>query len=765
MASIPRSIEIKNIPEELKKTRQWVMWNYETREGKPTKVPYQTNGKKAASDNPDTWTNFGDVLSCILKYDGIGIVFANGLAGVDLDHHYSDGIPDEFAAPIVEKMNSYTEFSPSSEGVHILCFGTLPEGRRKDQDLGVEMYDRGRFFTVTGWRLDGTPPTVEERTSELAALHREIFGIPVPVIEPRAAEPNNLDDQVLIAMACDAKNGTRFYQLWSGDISGDPSASEADLALCNMLAFWTGGEASRIDRLFRSSGLMRPKWDERHRSNGTTYGEMTIDQAIKSSTEFYSPAPFGTADEITYFDDDDTEESSEPPQIDPEETLREEEAFVPPLPDDVILDPAIGVDAGEWVNYYIEYADNVSPMTPAPFHESAALVLAAMAIARRLVLRMPFADIYPNLFVIWIARTTFFRKSTALTIANGLARDAFPFLLAAQDTTPEAFLSDLAGREPPYFDKLTQQEQGAWKQERNYAGQRGWILDEMSGLLAASGKEYNLGLTESLLRFYECERYFTRSTRGQGRVTVKNSYLSILGASTPAAMSPHLSAERLWGMGFWPRFAILTPEVDRPEWREPRETTTEGLTSELRRLFQRLPPAAWPDAPEPLSMALDQDVFVAWNKYNRALSYDLLTPDVDGRLFGTYGRLPVMALKVAMILAALDWSSEDVPRVRMPHLARAIQITEQWRASAHRAIVGSEDQEFDTLKQRILKQVSKHEPNGATMRDICRGMQDKRPGEIQEATEEMVTGGYVEVVPSKAGQRGRPTMRYRAARD
>jgi primase-polymerase (primpol)-like protein len=64
------------------------------------------------------------------------------------------------------------------------------------------------------------------------------------------------------------KNGTNFPRLWAGNISPYPSWSEATLALCGMLAFWTRGDAERVDHLFRKSGLMRDKWDE-FRVSGT----------------------------------------------------------------------------------------------------------------------------------------------------------------------------------------------------------------------------------------------------------------------------------------------------------------------------------------------------------------------------------------------------------------------------------------------------------------------------------------------------------------
>ena len=453
-------------------------------------------------------------------------------------------------------------------------------------------------------------------------------------------------------------------------------------------------------------------------------------------------------------------DAPEPPQVDTEPD-------VPELPESAQIDPGPGAFAGRWVDVYADHADAISPMTPRAFHESAALWLGSVAIGRRLKLSMAFGDVYPNLFIVWLAVTTLYRKSTALDVARKAARAVFPHLMAAQDTTPEAFLSDLAGREPAQLDAMTDEDRESWQNGRHFAAQKGWLLDEMSGLMAASGRDYNAGLVESLLRFYDCDPYYVRSTRGQGRVVVRNSYLSMLSASTPAAMSTHLVAERLWSMGWWPRFAVLTPPADRPAWREAREHDEPAeLCKGLERLYKRLPEASWPDPPRALTMTLGADVFDTWRRYSKALSYDLLTDELDTRLHGTYGRLPTHALKVAMILAALDWPKDtNAPRIELAHLARAVTICEEWRASAHRALALVTTTEYEKLRLQILKQVSKREPEGVSMRDLGRSMRSVEPGELREAIAQMIELGDLEANETRPGPKGgRKTIRYSLAR-
>lgn len=102
-----------------------------------------------------------------------------------------------------------------------------------------------------------------------------------------------LDDAEIVRRAAAAANGEKFARLWSGDTAeyagdGNEGHSEADLALCSLLAFWCGPDEARIDGLFRRSGLMRPKWDERRYGDGRTYGQGTIGHALSGRSEFWS---------------------------------------------------------------------------------------------------------------------------------------------------------------------------------------------------------------------------------------------------------------------------------------------------------------------------------------------------------------------------------------------------------------------------------------------------------------------------------------------
>ena len=271
--------------------RQWVVWRLEGRDGKPTKIPYSpTTGERASSTTPETWVGYQEAVKAAREhgYDGIGFVFTaeDDLCGVDLDGCLDPetGEIESWAQEVIEELNSYTEVSPSGTGVHILIRGELPAGRNCKGRF--EAYDRGRYFTVTGKHLSDTPRTIQSRQEELHRVVRRVFGEESanghtkPVAASESVE-NGLSDTEVVEKADASRNGEKFRRLWAGDTSDYSSHSEADLALCGMLAFWTGGDTMRIDALFRQSGLYRKKWDRED------YRNRTISEALSGKTEFY----------------------------------------------------------------------------------------------------------------------------------------------------------------------------------------------------------------------------------------------------------------------------------------------------------------------------------------------------------------------------------------------------------------------------------------------------------------------------------------------
>lgn len=299
-------------PRELTERRQWICWRLERnpKTDKPNKTPYDPHtGYRASSINSATWGTLAEAESAIKKYGytGLGFVFTkdDDLVGVDIDHCRDKvtGVLNETAAAILAKARTYTEISPSGTGLHLFFHGQIPEGGNKNSGTGVEMYAHSRYFTMTGNRANGAPLEVLMDDSALRWIHETYIkppkqGKPVPgrkAPEKRKkraqrAKAAPLSDEAVLERALATDKEELFAKLWSGRWQTlYASQSEADMALCCKLAFWTGKDREQIDRLFRQSKLFRPKWDERHLANGATYGEETIGKAVDLVEESYNP--------------------------------------------------------------------------------------------------------------------------------------------------------------------------------------------------------------------------------------------------------------------------------------------------------------------------------------------------------------------------------------------------------------------------------------------------------------------------------------------
>jgi primase-polymerase (primpol)-like protein len=267
------------IPAELFAYKQWVLWKRLTVQGRATKIPISPwSGRKAACDQPRSWSSFKHAHYVRKRWDcdGIGFVFTeqDPYCGIDLDRCRDEaGHFTPQALAILEKLNSFAELSPSGRGLHILVKAKLPAGRRRRH--GIEMYDSGRYFTITGKHIPGTSMRIEDRQNAAEQLNSELFPVAAASIETVVNVSLDLSDKELIDKAHRARSGSLFGRLWAGDTSDyDGDHSRADAALCCMLAFWTKKDPVRIDALFRSSGLMRDKWDRQ--TGDCTYGARTI---------------------------------------------------------------------------------------------------------------------------------------------------------------------------------------------------------------------------------------------------------------------------------------------------------------------------------------------------------------------------------------------------------------------------------------------------------------------------------------------------------
>lgn len=268
-----------NIPDELKALNQWLCWRYVEVDGdKPTKVPYNPRtGFPASVTNQQDWSPFLYALEAAQsgKYDGIGFVFTDKdpYTGIDLDTPMDeDGnsllTPDDLARQqlIFQKMDSYSERSPSGKGLHIITKASVPHGRKRST---IEVYSSGRYFTMTGDVFHNAP--IADRQELVSILWTEMGVSAQPNYYEGDATEHHADQEVY-DMAARARNGDLFLRLWEGDTSGYFSASEADFALIDIIAYYTKNK-QQIKRMFMASTLgKRDKYSQasEHRLNRLT---------------------------------------------------------------------------------------------------------------------------------------------------------------------------------------------------------------------------------------------------------------------------------------------------------------------------------------------------------------------------------------------------------------------------------------------------------------------------------------------------------------
>lgn len=333
----------KNTPYPLRDKQMFVCWKfvYYNENGqpymKPQKVPfsphYDGRAKSGSKDGSHvrTWGTFDEACRAVDKYgyDGVGIMFGNGIMGIDIDGCIEDGKMSDSARDIITRVNSYTEYSPSGTGVHTLCFGEIPKGVRND-DIGLEMYPSGRFFTLTGHRFENYSKMARKAESQpiIDAIYKENFGRRTELsAEKSVSAPSEqvyTSEEIVKKILSAPKMADKFRQLcqgkpphvwdaanekWTEKIDthflkedGSPDGSKLDYSFCKMLVFYRA-TAEQIDEIYRAQesgkeikgltveggGLARDKWDRRQGADGT-YGQYVINNAFRGVTALYDAA-------------------------------------------------------------------------------------------------------------------------------------------------------------------------------------------------------------------------------------------------------------------------------------------------------------------------------------------------------------------------------------------------------------------------------------------------------------------------------------------
>jgi len=294
----------QNIPQAMSERPQWVLWALEPRTNaagvtRQTKVPYTIRGEYAKANTPATWGSYAAAIQALAGggYNGVGYMFSQDdpFTGVDLDHSIVDGRMELWASAIASQLQSYTEISQSGSGAHIIVqaslhalrtSGVLKTGKRRDNlpntnGGGLEIYDRDRFFAMTGNMITVYPSTVEPRqdeTIEIVTIYLLSESVKKPATHTSTPRPETSRDdsnEAVIARISRSKQGTKFDALMRGDTSGhDDNQSQADESLLCIIAGYTK-DVAQIESIFDCSQLAnRDKWGR------DDYRSMSIQKAL-----------------------------------------------------------------------------------------------------------------------------------------------------------------------------------------------------------------------------------------------------------------------------------------------------------------------------------------------------------------------------------------------------------------------------------------------------------------------------------------------------
>jgi len=539
----PLPVLFDNIPRELQSLSQWVMWRYEWKEGrdgKPgkwDKPPIQLNGKYASSTSKLTWSSFSAAKEAYehglslpvedpLHFDGIGFVpkaipqAENNLQFGDLDkcRNKETGEISSEAKVDLDLINTYCEISPSGTGIRFIARGAPPYSAGKDggKSGGKELYQSRHYLTITGHRLQEYPTAIEKRPEELEEFYTRHFGAEggEPEQPKECTRPTKLTDDQIISLASEAANAKKFMALMDGDISGYPSHSEADQALCNILAFYTISEG-QIDTIFRRSGLYREKWER------ADYRDSTIQKALSLTVEHYSGVKG--------------------------EEISEEELEAYSLPEGPKFECALPKE--HFIQRFMAYGSDISDAYIEYWFAGSLFALAVVA-DKKIKVSLKQGTIYPNLYISINGKSSLARKSTVVDKVEEMLCQVSPglqFSRVPTEFSPEAFTEHLS--------------------DYNHAP---WIRDEAAGVLSLMKRDYMRGFKDSLMQLYDSKPFYRKLRTSQRKnvrteFRVDDPYLNLLWATTDASLGANTEQNDTLS-GFMARFLFFFPQGKKSKW-------------------------------------------------------------------------------------------------------------------------------------------------------------------------------------------------------
>lgn len=705
----------ETIPTETKGSKCWSMWKKELNaKGEMGKVPYQIAGGRAESDNPDTWCTFDAALMAfqdIGGFDGICWMMPvepSDIVFIDIDDCIKDGKIEPWAQKIVDDFNSYTEKSQSENGLHILINGKKPIKRCRKHDSPFEIYDHLRPAYLTGDVIDAHT-TIECRQEPLDRLFEAIFAEEMrQAREPqRKATPgsSSLSDEALILKATLAKNGSDFNALWAGSTigyGGDESA--ADMALVNMLAFWTGGDALQMDRLFRQSKLMRPKWDEKR--GAETYGQRTIRTAIAGAREFYKPGA-DHPKELWETTPEEQEALLNAVMEGMKQGMSQEEFDKFKMPEGPKF--SFNLPADHFLSRFAAYGAAISDAY-AVYWFMAGLFMLGTTANKKIKFVTMMDTFYPNIWIYILGDSSLARKTTAVKKANAMLNAVlgakFANACVPNTFSPEAFIEHMSSYQ-----------------------HASWVRDEAAGVLSIMQKDYMRGFKDDLMQLFDCSpitRMLRTKKNGEpSRFNVDDPYMNVFFASTGAALGYNLDLIDK-ETGFLVRFMFAYPQDEKEGEYKPLDKGA-AVHSEFEDIcISQLSTinAQMEAIPSCIDMTHSPDARLYYNTWQetREKEYARLKDGYSSQIFS---RLNPAVLKMAMLFEMGSMDFDPTRPIREEYFKEACRLVDSYFMPTTRNVydlIGTANK--DNQIEKVILYLSRH-GGSATRKEIMRDVKIK----------------------------------------
>ena len=750
----------QNIPAELKACQQWILWRYErAANGRMTKVPYSPAGHKTGSQTAE-WS-FDALIQYVESGDfsGIGFSFKESDRYIGIDYDSEKDAEDNIIKPVlndnkeiidpaiaeeVAAINSYTEISPSGNGIHIICKGDkLPDWKVGTNKPIGELYFSGRFFTVTGDKYKGSPDAVNEIDPDVL---KQIYYRLNPESATPKKNPFQLARETSWISTEEIKqklmNDPKARDLFMGNSSGYKSHSEADEALCCKIAFFTKNPAE-IDQIFRSSGLYREdKWDKRK-----GYAERTIEMALSLVSEQYSKNYISPsfAKEIQIGEEffQSLAGSNAPDEI----------KDIPKVstPQNLLTVPGI---LGKVVDYY----EATAPKSQPQFAVQTALALGSVVLGRRWKTDW---NNYSSLYFINVGLSSAGKEHAGSIITELLTlADRAERIGTSKYSSGSAVYSEL--RDFPthigIIDEFGKLLEGTKKANNAYGADALSVMMQMWGRCGGIAKIPAL----STLGATQKQKEAMQENR-----TISHPALSIIAMTTPSTFYNAITMENITS-GFIPRFIIVESEVGR---QKTRKRGNVEIDPEVLHWIYRCTRAHsgegnmadFEDAelpPDPVIVPISAGAEKLFSEFeDRSIKQENALDMYN--IAEVLGRTNEIAMRVSLIVA-VSCNSFEVLEEHARWAIEYVNYYAQQTVDKIKSRVSNSD--FEAICKQVIEHIRQGKNMGSTVQELSRKcpLYGKSDDRVRAGVIKVICDDYdlVSVSASLKGKGGRSAERY-----